>query len=78
MSNITIHTGDAPVAVNTAAAAKALGVSVNWLKADRRSTKPRIPFIKLGPRRVLYSLDRCREALVAFEVGGNAPKAEPK
>lgn len=50
------------------AAAEAIGVSVHYLRKDRR-TKKLIPFYRLGDR-VLYNLDRVREAMLSLEEGG--------
>lgn len=57
-----------PLAVDERAAAAALGMSVAWLRKDRLTSR-RIPFYKIGTT-VRYNLDRCREALAAFEEGG--------
>ena len=56
------------IAVNEADAAKALGVSVHWLRRDRR-TKRLLPFYKLGGA-VRYDMGRVREALARIEEGG--------
>jgi hypothetical protein len=52
------------ITIDELEAAEALGVSVHFLRKDRR-TKRRVPFFRLGDR-VLYSLERVREALAAF------------
>jgi hypothetical protein len=49
-------------------AAAMLGVSVSFMRKDRR-TKRLIPFVKLGVR-VLYSPERVQRALHALEEGG--------
>ncbi len=56
------------LAVDETEAAKSIGLSVHFLRKDRR-TKKLIPFYRVGDR-VLYSLDRVREALGALEEGG--------
>jgi hypothetical protein len=56
------------LAVDEAEAAKSIGLSVHFLRKDRR-TKKLIPFYRIGDR-VLYNLDRVREALGALEEGG--------
>jgi hypothetical protein len=58
-----------PLAVDDEhAAAKAIGMSVAWLRKDRRTAR-RIPYYKLGGC-VRYNLDRVRESLAALEEGG--------
>lgn len=49
--------------------AEALGVSVFFLRNDRRNKKT-IPFYRLGSR-VVYNLDRVLASLVATEEGGS-------
>ena len=61
-----------PIAVDETEAAKAIGLSIHFLRRDRR-TKRLIPFYRIGDR-VLYNLDRVREALAACEEGGVQPK----
>ena len=56
------------IAVSETELAAALGISVPFLRKDRR-TKRLIPFYKLGDR-VLYNLERVREALDSLEEGG--------
>lgn len=56
------------LAVDETEAAKSIGLSVHFLRKDRR-TKKLIPFYRIGDR-VLYNLDRVREALGALEEGG--------
>jgi hypothetical protein len=58
----------APIAVDEHVAAKALGLSVFFLRKDRQTNR-RIPFYKIGSA-CRYNLDRCREALAAMEQGG--------
>ena len=57
-------------AVNENEAAQALGMSVHWLRKDRR-TKRLIPFFKLGDA-VRYDIGRVREAIQSFQEGGAA------
>ena len=54
--------------VDEAEAAQAIGLSIHFLRKDRR-TKRLIPFYRIGDR-VLYNLERVQEALAAFEEGG--------
>ena len=63
-----------PIAVDERACAAALGMSVAWLRKDRRGARL-LPHFQIGTS-VRYSLDRCREALKTVEVGG--PKAMRK
>lgn len=56
------------LAVDEYAVARATGLSVHTLRKDRVSAR-RFPYFKVGAR-VLYSLDRVREALASFEQGG--------
>ena len=49
-------------------AARAIGMSVHFLRKDRRG-KRLIPFYRIGDR-VLYDLERVRQALLALEEGG--------
>lgn len=56
------------IAVDETACAQAIGMSVAWLRLDRR-TKRIVPFYRLGGR-IRYNLDRVREALAAVEEGG--------
>ena len=55
--------------VDRKAAAKALGLSVDWLDRDRRGNKT-LPFYRLPSGAVRYSLERCGQALQAHEQGG--------
>lgn len=55
------------------AAAAALGLSVWTLRRDRCGPR-RFPFYKVGSR-VLYNMDRLREALTELERGGPASKS---
>lgn len=63
-----------PIAVDERTCAAALGMSVAWLRKDRRGSRL-LPHFQLGSS-IRYNLDRCREALNAVEVGG--PKAASK
>jgi hypothetical protein len=56
------------LAVDEHSIAAAIGVSVHFLRKDRLHDR-RIPFYRLGTR-VLYNVDRVREALQVLEVGG--------
>ncbi|WP_130434115.1 hypothetical protein [Rivibacter subsaxonicus] len=58
------------IAVNERACAQAIGMSVPWLRKDRR-TKRLIPFFRIGTA-VRYNIDRVREALATMEEGGQA------
>jgi hypothetical protein len=62
-----------PIAVGEAEAAKAIGISVFFLRKDRRN-KRLIPFIRLGDR-CLYDLNRVRAALLQLEEGGCAVRS---
>lgn len=62
-----------PIGVDEAQAAQAIGLSVHFLRRDRR-TKRLFPFYQVGGR-VLYNLDRVREALTSLEVGALHLKA---
>ena len=57
-----------PIAVDDHVIAKAIGMSVHFIRKDR-STKRIIPFYRVGDR-CLYNLDRVREALASLEEGG--------
>ncbi len=73
MTATTTTTQDVPrLAVDESAAAQAIGLSVHFLRKDRR-TKRIIPFYRIGDR-VLYNLDRVRAALAVFEEGGTQIK----
>jgi len=61
------------LAVNEFDVAEALGVSVHFLRKDRR-TRRIIPFSKVGDR-VLYNLERVRAAVLALEEGGQRRKS---
>lgn len=59
----------AAVGVDEHDAAKIIGISVFWLRKDRR-TKRLIPFYRIGDR-ILYNPSRILEALAAIEEGGS-------
>lgn len=61
-----------PIAVDEQTCASAIGMSIHWLRKDRRGARL-VPFYRLGDR-VLYDLTRVREALAATEEGGT-PRA---
>lgn len=56
------------IAIDEFAAAEALGVSVHFLRKDRRTMR-RIPYYKIGSA-VRYDLGRIRAALARMEEGG--------
>lgn len=58
------------IAIDERQCAAAIGMSVAWLRKDRR-TKRLIPYYRIGDR-VLYDMGRVREALLALEEGGSA------
>jgi hypothetical protein len=58
------------IAVGEGEAARAIGMSVFFLRKDRR-TKRLIPFYRIGDR-ILYDLNRVRMALLTLEEGGSA------
>lgn len=62
-----------PILVDDHAAARALGLSVSWLRHDRRG-KRLIPFTRLGGA-VRYDLAHVRQAVADLEEGGRAPRA---
>lgn len=62
-------TSVAPIGVDEHAISKALGISLGWLRKDRR-TKRIIPFYKFGTA-VRYNPERVREALAVVEEGGS-------
>ena len=57
-----------PVNVDENIAAKFIGLSVHFLRKDRRNKKL-IPFYRIEGS-IRYNLDRVREALAAMEEGG--------
>lgn len=56
------------IAITEREMAAAIGMSVQFLREDRR-TKRRIPFYRLGAS-IRYDVDRVREALALIEEGG--------
>ncbi len=63
------HTNETPrIAIDETEAAAAIGMSVHFLRKDRR-TKRLIPFYRIGDC-VRYDIGRIREALAAIEEGG--------
>jgi hypothetical protein len=61
--------------VSEAECAKALGLSIDWLRKDRK-TLGTLPHIRMPSGAIRYSLQRCAEALAAHERGGR-PVAKP-
>ncbi len=57
-----------PIAITEHQVAACIGMSVHWLRKDRR-TKRLLPFYKLGDS-VRYDLERVRQALQRTEEGG--------
>lgn len=62
----------AVIAVDERACAAAIGMSLTWLRRDRR-TKRLIPYARLGGS-IRYNLDRVRDAIARLEEGGAAPR----
>jgi hypothetical protein len=56
------------IAVDEVETAKAIDMSVHFLRKDRR-TKRLIPFYRIGDS-IRYNLDRVRESLAGLEEGG--------
>lgn len=56
------------IAITEYQLAQCIGMSVHWLRKDRRG-KRLLPFYKLGDA-VRYDLERVRQALRATEEGG--------
>lgn len=73
MSTVDKPTAAEPIAVDEHACAAAIGMSVAWLRKDRRTARL-VPFYRLGGS-VRYNLSRVREALAAVEEGGTARRA---
>jgi len=65
-----------PIAVDEDTLASKIGMSIHWLRKDRRG-KRQIPFYKIGTS-IRYSLDRVRDALAALEEGGVKPRGVKK
>jgi hypothetical protein len=77
MSKPEARSAAEPIAVDETACAAAIGMSVAWLRKDRRTARV-VPFYRLGGS-VRYNLIRVREALAAVEEGGarRRPKGAP-
>lgn len=58
----------APLAVDEHTVAKALSMSIHWVRKDRTGRRL-LPFFRVGGR-VLYDLGRVRQALASMEEGG--------
>lgn len=72
--NQSIHLNTTPrLAISEQQCAEAIGMSVAWLRKDRRG-KRLIPYYRLGGR-ILYSPDRIQAALNALEERGSLPKS---
>ncbi len=56
------------IAVDEHTLAAAIGMSVHFVRKDRRGKKI-IPFIRIGGS-IRYDIERVRKALAALEVGG--------
>ena len=69
------HT-NSPIAVDEQQCADAIGLSVHFLRKDRR-TKRLIPFYRVG-NRILYSLERVQQSLNQLEEGGQRRPAARK
>lgn len=65
-----------PLLVDEHAAARAIGLSVSWLRKDRRN-KRLIPFARLGGA-VRYDMERVREAVHRLEEGGRGAARREK
>ena len=50
-----------------------IGVSIHFLRKDRRSAR-RIPFVRLGDR-ILYDVERVKYAMLELEQGGPVVKS---
>jgi hypothetical protein len=57
-----------PLFHNEAEIARRIGLSVSFLRKDRRTHRV-IPYLRVKGR-ILYSLERVREAMLAREEGG--------
>lgn len=71
----TIEATSQRIVIDEFAAADALGVSVHFLRKDRRTMR-RIPYFKIGPL-VRYDLNRIRAALSRMEEGGGDISRRP-
>jgi hypothetical protein len=63
------------LAVDEYAVAAAIGLSVHWVRKDRRGARV-LPFYRLNGA-VRYDLGRVREALIAREEGGHREGRKP-
>ena len=70
---MTTPTTSARLFVDDEELAGLIGVSIHFLRKDRRSAR-RIPFVRLGDR-ILYDVDRVKHAMLEFEEGGPEPKS---
>ncbi len=61
-----------PLAITEHQVAACIGMSVHWVRKDRR-TKRILPFYKLGDA-VRYDLERVRQALMGTEEGGTGAR----
>jgi len=64
---------DTRIALNDKQIAENLGMSVAWVRKDRR-TKRSIPFFRIGDC-IRYDWDRVRQSLLAREEGGSQIKS---
>ena len=69
---MTQVTKPSPIAIDETRLAEALGMSVHFLRKDRR-TKRLIPFYRLGGS-IRYNLNSVTHALAACEEGGHRPQ----
>ena len=69
---MTQATKPSPIAIDETRLAEALGMSVHFLRKDRR-TKRLIPFYRLGGS-IRYNLTSVTNALAACEEGGQRPQ----
>jgi excisionase family DNA binding protein len=53
----------APHYITTRQAAEILGVSVDFLRRDRRSRQPRIPVVRLGPKTFRYRVSQLEDLI---------------
>lgn len=67
-------TTSTPIAVDEHTTAAAIGMSVHWLRKDRRG-KRLVPFFRMGGA-IRYDLQRVREALARLEEGGAPTRAK--
>lgn len=72
MIDVPMHAAIEPIAVDELTLAKALGLSVFFLRKDRQ-TKRRIPFYRIGTA-IRYNPEVVRQALAPLQEGGNRPR----